>query len=156
MNRETWNLWRIWRMGHASITLSHLYRKLIWKWAHIKLLKVIIFIIEFHQDWSSVLLPVILHQFMLMSLLHVELESKSTLLLRCLCFNVVVIVAIRAVFVGLLKILHVFSKDLFTLLTSHHDLSCIWNDWMVCNGIVTFRTIKPLFTARRSNCNLSI
>ena len=156
MNRETWNLWRIWRMGHAPVSLPNLHRKQIFTGFNLKLLKILISVIKLHQDRRSIFLSVVLHQFVLMSLLHVELESKSTLLLRCLCFNVVVIVAIGAVFVSLLKILHVFSKDLFTLLTSHHDLSCIWNDWMVCNGIVTFRTIKPLFTARRSNCNLSI
>jgi len=63
-----------------------------------------------------------------------------------------VIVAIRAEFIGLLKVLHVFSKHLLAFFAYHDDFSGVGHDFMVLTGVVAFRAVVPLLAAGRSNC----
>ena len=75
--------------------------------------------------------------------------------LRGLGFYYIVVVTVWTILVSLVKVLHIFTKDLSALFAGKNHLYGL-SDLMIWHFCVTFCTVKPPFTARCTNRNLKI
>ena len=107
------------------------------------------------ENSSTLLLSVILHDFVFVALLGLELDHQFSRILRGLGLDDEVIVAMRAVFVSFLKLLDVFAENLSAFLACEDHLGCPF-ELMILSFVVTLRTVEPFPAAGSSDSNLGV